>query len=101
MRRRCGSTATASTGSSSSIRWRWSWTTSRRATARTGVLPDADRKIRPRAGARAEACRERSMTMVQHNVVSHDEWTQARKRFLAKEKEFTRLRDELSRERRE
>jgi predicted dithiol-disulfide oxidoreductase (DUF899 family) len=39
--------------------------------------------------------------MVQHKVVSHDEWIEARKRFLAKEKEFTRLRDELSRERRE
>ena len=39
--------------------------------------------------------------MVQHKVVSPDEWTEARKRFLAKEKEFTRLRDELSRERRE
>jgi predicted dithiol-disulfide oxidoreductase (DUF899 family) len=39
--------------------------------------------------------------MVQHKVVSHEEWIEARKRFLAKEKEFTRLRDELSRERRE
>jgi predicted dithiol-disulfide oxidoreductase (DUF899 family) len=39
--------------------------------------------------------------MVQHKVVSPDEWTEARKRFLAKEKEFTKLRDELSRERRE
>jgi predicted dithiol-disulfide oxidoreductase (DUF899 family) len=39
--------------------------------------------------------------MVQHKVVSQDEWIEARKRFLAKEKEFTRLRDELSRERRE
>jgi predicted dithiol-disulfide oxidoreductase (DUF899 family) len=34
-------------------------------------------------------------------VVSHDEWTAARKKHLAKEKEFTRLRDQLSRERRE
>jgi predicted dithiol-disulfide oxidoreductase (DUF899 family) len=39
--------------------------------------------------------------MVQHKVVSQAEWTEARKRFLAKEKEFTRLRDALSRERRE
>jgi len=39
--------------------------------------------------------------MVQHKVVSQDEWIEARKRFLAKEKEFTRRRDELSRERRE
>lgn len=37
----------------------------------------------------------------QHEVVTHDEWIEARKRFLAKEKEFTRLRDELSRQRRE
>ena len=39
--------------------------------------------------------------MTQHPVVSHEEWIAARTRFLAKEKEFTRLRDELSRERRE
>ena len=31
---------------------------------------------------------------------SHDEWVAARKKHLAKEKEFTRLRDQLSRERR-
>jgi predicted dithiol-disulfide oxidoreductase (DUF899 family) len=36
-----------------------------------------------------------------HKVVSHDEWIAARKKHLAKEKEFTRLRDQLSRERRE
>ena len=36
-----------------------------------------------------------------HPVVSQDEWIAARKRLLFKEKEFTRLRDELSRERRE
>jgi len=39
--------------------------------------------------------------MTAHNVVSHDAWIAARQRFLLKEKEFTRLRDELSRERRE
>jgi predicted dithiol-disulfide oxidoreductase (DUF899 family) len=39
--------------------------------------------------------------MTEHEIVSHDEWIAARRRFLAKEKEFTRLRDELSRERRE
>jgi len=37
----------------------------------------------------------------QHKVVSHNEWLEARKAFLAKEKEFTHLRDELSRQRRE
>ncbi len=35
-----------------------------------------------------------------HRVVSRAEWLTARTAFLAKEKEFTRLRDELSRERR-
>ena len=34
-------------------------------------------------------------------MVSHDEWVAARKQHLAKEKEFTHLRDQLSRERRE
>src|ERR1700723_525335 len=34
-------------------------------------------------------------------VVAPAEWVEARKKFLAKEKEFTRLRDELSRQRRE
>ncbi len=36
-----------------------------------------------------------------HPVVSREEWLSARTAFLAKEKEFTRLRDELSRQRRE
>ena len=35
-----------------------------------------------------------------HPVVSHDAWIEARKQLLAKEKEFNRLRDELSAERR-
>jgi predicted dithiol-disulfide oxidoreductase (DUF899 family) len=39
--------------------------------------------------------------MAIHKVVSHEEWLGARKKHLAKEKEFTRLRDQLSRERRE
>jgi predicted dithiol-disulfide oxidoreductase (DUF899 family) len=39
--------------------------------------------------------------MADHKIVSHDAWVAARKRHLAKEKEFTRLRDQLSRERRE
>lgn len=43
-----------------------------------------------------------SVTEVQHaKVVPPAEWLAARKALLAKEKEFTRLRDELSRERRE
>jgi predicted dithiol-disulfide oxidoreductase (DUF899 family) len=36
-----------------------------------------------------------------HPVVSHEEWLSTRTAFLAREKEFTRLRDELSRQRRE
>lgn len=41
-------------------------------------------------------------TEVKHpNVVSHANWIEARKQFLMKEKEFTRLRDELSGQRRE
>ncbi len=39
--------------------------------------------------------------MVTHKVVSHDTWVAARKKHLAKEKEFTHLRDQLSHERRE
>jgi predicted dithiol-disulfide oxidoreductase (DUF899 family) len=39
--------------------------------------------------------------METHKIVSHDEWVAARKKHLAKEKEFTRLRDQLSRERRD
>lgn len=39
--------------------------------------------------------------MTDHKIVSHDAWLEARKEFLVKEKEFTRLRDALSRERRE
>ena len=38
--------------------------------------------------------------MSTHRIVSQEEWLQARKAHLAREKEFTRLRDQLSRERR-
>lgn len=38
--------------------------------------------------------------MRDHKVISSDQWLVARKELLAKEKEFTRLRDELSRARR-
>jgi predicted dithiol-disulfide oxidoreductase (DUF899 family) len=40
-------------------------------------------------------------TETQHKVVSRDEWLKARLAHLAAEKEFTRKRDELSRQRRE
>ena len=39
--------------------------------------------------------------MAEHRVVGHDAWVEARRKHLAKEKEFSRLRDQLSRERRE
>ena len=39
--------------------------------------------------------------MEKHRVVSHAEWIEARKAFLAEEKEFTRARDALSARRRE
>jgi predicted dithiol-disulfide oxidoreductase (DUF899 family) len=39
--------------------------------------------------------------MESHRVVSHDEWIEARKQFLAREKELTRLRDRLSEDRRD
>jgi predicted dithiol-disulfide oxidoreductase (DUF899 family) len=39
--------------------------------------------------------------MAAHKVVPHEKWLAARRKHLAKEKEFTRLRDQLSRERRE
>ena len=40
-------------------------------------------------------------TLANRIVVSHDEWLSARAAFLKKEKEFTRLRDEVSQGRRE
>src|SRR5215510_13685482 len=41
------------------------------------------------------------MSLGNKQVVSREEWIEARRAFLAKEKEFTRQRDELSRRRRE
>jgi predicted dithiol-disulfide oxidoreductase (DUF899 family) len=38
--------------------------------------------------------------MDSHRIVSQDEWIEARKQHLAKEKEFTKLRDELTAQRR-
>lgn len=39
--------------------------------------------------------------MENHRIVSHEEWVEARKGLLEREKELTRLRDEISRARRE
>src|SRR5215470_7708731 len=46
-----------------------------------------------------EKRRDESMStaVLEHKVVSNAEWTEARKALLAREKELTRLRDELSR----
>jgi len=38
---------------------------------------------------------------MEHRVVSHTEWVEARKRHLAEEKKFTKLRDDLSQARRD
>ena len=38
--------------------------------------------------------------MTEHDVIAHEDWIEARKQLMQKEKEFTRLRDELSGERR-
>jgi predicted dithiol-disulfide oxidoreductase (DUF899 family) len=42
-----------------------------------------------------------SATIQKHRIVSHDQWVAERVAFMQKEKEFTRLRDELSQRRRE
>ena len=38
--------------------------------------------------------------MDDHQITTHDEWIEARKALLVKEKEFTRLRDEMTRQQR-
>ena len=39
--------------------------------------------------------------METHKIVSHEDWLAARRRLLVEEKEFTRLRDRLSQQRRD
>src|SRR5215468_6998287 len=72
------------------------------------LQPDGCRSVRRALAARigctctCDLNAEKGTTpVVAHNVVSHDQWVTARKKHLAKEKEFTHLRDQLSRERRE
>ncbi len=48
-----------------------------------------------------QTMKKTQITLASHNVVSEQEWLQARRAHLLKEKEFTRQRDELSRQRRE
>jgi predicted dithiol-disulfide oxidoreductase (DUF899 family) len=52
-------------------------------------------------GDRSDKQETREVTLATHKVVNHREWLEARKKHLVKEKEFTQLRDQLSRERRE
>jgi predicted dithiol-disulfide oxidoreductase (DUF899 family) len=54
-----------------------------------------------RGGQKNSKLKQRRIAMANHQVVSNAEWVVARKEHLAKEKEFTRLRDELSAQRRE
>ena len=53
------------------------------------------------AEAQRETTSDGSSGLKNPPVVSHEEWLRARTSFLAKEKEFTRLRDQLSQQRRE
>src|SRR5579859_7870986 len=48
-----------------------------------------------------DANKDGSSPIKKNPVVAHDQWVAARTAFLAKEKEFTRLRDELSQQRRD
>src|SRR5947209_5231093 len=72
------------------------------ATRHAGNAADGEARHRKAEGG---ACRRASAIMegsdvTQHRIVSSEEWLAARKALLAKEKEFTRLRDRLSAERR-
>src|SRR5882762_8610801 len=58
-------------------------------------------KARARAEAEGTLPSPMDSAMTDQQIVGHDDWIAARARSLAKEKEFTRLREELSRERRE
>src|SRR5260370_40101183 len=58
----------------------------------------APTKARARAEAEGTLLSPIERAMTDHQIVSHDDWI-ARGRFLANEKEFTRLREELSGER--
>ena len=54
----------------------------------------------PRLQMRSSKLKHATTSVQRNQVVSHDQWLTARMALLVKEKEFTRLRDELSRERR-
>src|SRR5262245_9256449 len=69
---------------------------SRRAIATTPVGPARSTSSKP-----ISVDQSQEVTMQPHKIVSRAEWLTARKAHLSKEKEFTRIRDALSRERRE
>ncbi|MGI9168245.1 MAG: DUF899 family protein [Pyrinomonadaceae bacterium] len=46
-----------------------------------------------------KAMEKKETPIANHKVVSAEEWIEARKAHLAKEKELTRLRDQLSKDR--
>src|SRR5262249_3929816 len=99
-RPRSGSTATANTGRSSSPCWPpcWrTWTTGARASA--GRPPAADGGSGRRATIRNRG--NGGVPMDNNKVVSQADWLAARKELLRAEKDFTRLRDELSQKRRD
>lgn len=51
--------------------------------------------------AALDSLEKKGLSMENHQIVSQDAWVEARKQLLIKEKEFTRLRDQLSQERRD
>jgi predicted dithiol-disulfide oxidoreductase (DUF899 family) len=53
-----------------------------------------------RQGTHRCSATERRQTVDQNEILSHDDWTKARKALLVEEKEFLRLREELARRRR-
>src|SRR5207245_207779 len=63
------------------------------ATSGGGLAALTMKKLRGSTGAK-------EMTMPSHTIVSREEWLEARRAHLAREKEFARLRDQLSAERR-
>src|SRR2546421_5426163 len=64
------------------------------ATSGGGLAAFAMKKLRGTTPSR-----KTEATMPGHTIVSREKWLEARKAHLAREKEFTRLRDQLSAER--
>src|SRR5436853_367835 len=56
--------------------------------------PRPTRRSTTEGGVHVSGAKE--MTMPNHTIVSREEWLEARRAHLAREKEFTRLRDQLS-----